>query len=162
MYGLPIDDVDIKILTMLQEDCSTPTARIADEVNLSNTPCYRRIKRLEKDGFITKYKAVLDAGLLGFTSVCFIKLKVRKNAPDKDVHVFKQQVVNHPNVSGVFRVACDFDFLLLTRFRDTAQFNDLIKIIYACNFCVEADYLVVTDEYKNDQTLELHKVAVFS
>lgn len=162
MYGLPIDDVDVKILTMLQEDCSRPTARIADEVNLSITPCYRRIKRLEKEGYIKRYKAELNSHLLGFLSTCFIKVKVRRNAPREDFLFFEQEVVNHPNVSGVFRVACDFDFLIMARFRDTVQFNELICSVYKCKLCVEADYLLVTDEYKNNQRLDLVNLNMFS
>ncbi|MCH2191602.1 MAG: Lrp/AsnC family transcriptional regulator [Gammaproteobacteria bacterium] len=160
MYGLPIDDVDVRILTMLQADCTTSTARIADEVNLSNTPCYRRIKRLEKDGYIKQYRALLDTHMLGYTSVCFIKLKIRKIAVAKNLCAFKQNIVNHPNVSAVFKVASDFDFLLLTRFRNSEQFSDLMTVVSECKFCLEADYLLVTDEFKNDQRLELNQEAM--
>ena len=71
------DQTDLQILRILQEDCRLTTKELAAKVNLSSTPVYDRVKRLEKEGFIRKYVAILDYDKLnkGFSVFCNVKLK---------------------------------------------------------------------------------------
>ena len=72
-----LDAIDLKILRLLQEDARLTTKELAGRVNLSTTPVFERLKRLEREGFIKKYVAVLDAEKLdlGFEVFCSVKLK---------------------------------------------------------------------------------------
>ena len=71
-----LDETDLKLLRLLQEDARLTTKQLAARVNLSTTPVFERLKRLERDGYILKYVAVLDAEKLnlGFEVFCSVKL----------------------------------------------------------------------------------------
>ncbi|MBQ4221480.1 MAG: winged helix-turn-helix transcriptional regulator, partial [Bacteroidales bacterium] len=71
-----IDEIDIKILRALQEDARQTTKELAAKVNLSTTPVFERLKRLEREGYIRQYVAILDAEKLdlGFEVYCSVKL----------------------------------------------------------------------------------------
>ena len=71
-----LDRTDLEILRILQENARLTTKEIASRVHLSTTPVFERMRRLEKEGYIKKYIAVLDAGKLnrGFTVYCCVKL----------------------------------------------------------------------------------------
>ena len=73
----PLDSIDRHILQLLQEDARQTTKQLAANVNLSTTPVFERLKRLEREGYIRKYVAVLDAEKLdlGFEVFCSVKLK---------------------------------------------------------------------------------------
>ena len=77
MNQINLDATDIKLLRLLQEDARLTTKQLAAKVNLSTTPVFERLKRLERDGFIQKYVAILDAEKLnlGFEVFCSVKLK---------------------------------------------------------------------------------------
>ena len=77
MTDVVLDAIDLQILRALQENARLTTKELAAQVNLSTTPVFERMKRLEKAGFIKKYVAVLDAEKLGrgFTVFCSVKLK---------------------------------------------------------------------------------------
>lgn len=72
-----LDETDLKLLRLLQDDARLTTKQLAARVNLSTTPVFERLKRLERDGYILKYVAVLDAEKLnlGFEVFCSVKLK---------------------------------------------------------------------------------------
>lgn len=71
-----LDKTDRAILAALQRDGRMPIARLADTVGLSETPCARRLKRLESDGYIERYRAQLSRKALGFGVVAFVNVKV--------------------------------------------------------------------------------------
>ena len=71
-----LDELDRKILRILQQDASRTTQEIAEEVGLSQTPCWRRINQLKEDGVILRQVAVLDRHKLGFDLCAFIRIKL--------------------------------------------------------------------------------------
>ena len=77
MQDILLDSVDLQILRLMQDNARLTTKELAAKVHLSTTPVFERLKRLEKEGFIKKYIAVLDAEKLGrgFTVFCSVKLK---------------------------------------------------------------------------------------
>ena len=86
MNEMVLDAVDLQILRALQENARLTTKELAARVNLSTTPVFERMKRLEKSGFIKQYVAVLDAEKLGrgFTVFCSVKLKQMNRAVARD------------------------------------------------------------------------------
>ena len=86
MAEFVLDSTDLQILRALQENARLTTKELAARVNLSTTPVFERLKRLERGGFIQKYVAVLDADKLGrgFTVFCSVKLKQMNRGVAKD------------------------------------------------------------------------------
>lgn len=120
-----LDETDIKLLRLLQEDAHLTTKQLAEKVNLSSTPVFERIKRLEKEGFIKKYAAVLDAGKLnrGFMVFTSVKLKqMNRNVANDFVTVIQ----GIPQVAECYNIAGEFDYLLKINAPDMAYYNDFI------------------------------------
>jgi len=120
-----LDETDLKLLRLLQEDAHLTTKQLAERVNLSTTPVFERIKRLENDGFIKKYVAILDAGKLnrGFMVFTSVKLKqMNRNVAQDFVTVIK----DIPQVAECYNIAGEFDYLLKINAPDMAYYNDFI------------------------------------
>lgn len=120
-----LDEIDLKLLRLLQEDAHLTTKQLAEKVNLSTTPVFERIKRLENDGFIKKYVAILDAEKLnrGFKVYTSVKLKqMNRNIANDFVTVIK----DIPQVTECYNIAGEFDYLLKINAPDMAYYNDFI------------------------------------
>lgn len=120
-----LDDTDLKLLRLLQEDAQLTTKQLADKVNLSTTPVFERIKRLENEGFIKKYVAVLDAGKLnrGFMVFTSVKLKQMNRSVAQD---FVTVIKDIPQVAECYNISGEFDYLLKINAPDMAYYNDFV------------------------------------
>ena len=114
-----LDKIDIQILKALQEDARVTTKELAAKVNLSSTPVFERMKRLEKEGYIKKYVAVLDSEKLnhGFVVFCNVKLN---QVNHEIVENFTEKISECYNISG------RFDFLLKVYAPDMRHYQEFI------------------------------------
>lgn len=106
-----MDDTDRKILAILQEDCSLPVAEVASRVNLSQTPCWRRIQRLEAAGVIERRVAILDPDSVGLGLTIFMEVEIGEHS-SAVIERFNAAVHAMPEVMEVYRTAGDADYLL--------------------------------------------------
>ena len=107
-----IDNTDIKILRLLQENSNITTKELAQQVNLSPTPVFERVKQLEKKGFIKKYMAVLDTEKLNRGFVVFCNIKLKQHSIDEITECY--------NISG------EFDFMIKVYVRDMKEYQDFV------------------------------------
>ena len=106
-----LDKTDLQILRILQENARLTTKELASRVSLSSTPVFERLKRLEKEGYIKKYIAVLDAAKLnqGFIVFCSVKLsRLNKEIAEN----FTQIIQGIPEVTECYNISGDYDYLL--------------------------------------------------
>lgn len=123
---MTLDATDRKILTLLQNDASLSLADIADKVNLSPTPCWRRIQKLEEAGVIAKRVALLDAARLNLGVTAFVAVKTSQhNAAWLDR--FAKAVANIPEIVEVYRMSGDVDYLLRVVVPDIAGYDAVYK-----------------------------------
>jgi Lrp/AsnC family transcriptional regulator len=106
-----MDATDLKILSILQRDASVSVAEIAAEVNLSQTPCWRRIQRLERDGVIARRVALLDPDRIGLGLTIFVEIETGDHSGEW-LERFAAAVSEMPEVMEVYRMAGDVDYLL--------------------------------------------------
>ena len=92
-----MDRIDLRILSILQNNANISNIELAQQVNLSPTPCARRVKQLEKEGVIKKTVAVLDAKLLGLDLLAFIFISMDRHTPERFNH-FQSEVVRYSEV----------------------------------------------------------------
>lgn len=106
-----LDKIDLELLRYLQQNSRLTTKELATKVNLSSTPVYDRIKRLEREGFIKRYVAILDYEKLnrGFAVYCNVKLSKINAAIAND---FTKHVKLLPEVSECYNISGDFDYML--------------------------------------------------
>ena len=120
-----LDKIDIQILKLLQNNSNLTTKDLANKVNLSTTPVFERIKRLEKNGFIKKYVAVLDAEKLekGLTVFCNITLKQHTREIGNK---FVKDILEIKEVTECYNVSGDYDFLLKVMVKDMKHYQDFV------------------------------------
>lgn len=106
-----LDSTDIAILRALQRDGRLTNARLAEQVALSETPCWRRLKRLEADGYIAAYRAELNRRKLGYGVVAFVQITLGDHAGDAPLQ-FEQRVAAMPEVLFCHNVTGESDYLL--------------------------------------------------
>ncbi|MFK8030097.1 MAG: Lrp/AsnC family transcriptional regulator [Gammaproteobacteria bacterium] len=121
-----LDQTDRKILEILQNDATLPASDIADRVGLSQSPCWRRINRLEKKGIIKRRVALLDRRALGLNVVVFahIKLSVhgRKALPE-----FENAIRNFPEVLDCFTTTGEVDYILKVVTKDIESYERFFR-----------------------------------
>lgn len=121
-----MDRTDLKILAILQEDASIPVAEIAKRVNLSQTPCWRRIQKLEASGVITGRVALLDPDAIGAGITVFVEVVTGDHSAEWLAR-FADQVQAMPEVMEVYRMAGDVDYLLRVVVGSMTVFDEFYK-----------------------------------
>lgn len=106
-----MDSIDKKLVTLLQEDSKKTTKELSLKLNLSVTAVYERIKKLEREGIIAKYVALLDKNKInkGFVVFCNVKL-IQHNVDN--VTTFENEVVKLTEVLECYHVSGDYDYVL--------------------------------------------------
>lgn len=106
-----LDNTDLAILRAVQENCRLTTKELASKVNLSTTPVFERLRRLEREGYIARYSAILDAEKLdmGFMVFCNVKLQTMNR---ERVIEFTERIRSTEGVAECYNVGGRFDFLL--------------------------------------------------
>ncbi|MEH6616489.1 MAG: Lrp/AsnC family transcriptional regulator [Porticoccus sp.] len=120
------DSVDINILKQLQKDASLTAQEIADRVNLSTSPCWRRINRLEQSGIIKKKVALLDLKKLGMQMVTFVSISLSRNDEDS-LETFEEQVQQFPEIVECYTVTGTMDYFLKIITRDIQHFESFLR-----------------------------------
>lgn len=120
-----LDHIDREILSILQADCRITAKDIATRLSMSKTPVYERIKKLENQGFITKYVALTDPKKAGKGLIIY--LSVLLNNHDKEsINDFVNMVNNMPEVNECYYVSGNIDFLLKVFIRDMDDYHRFI------------------------------------
>ena len=107
----PVDGMDLKILRLLQEDATLSISELGDRVNLSQNACWRRIRRLEAEGYIRRRVALLDAEKLGCGVTVFVTVRAAEHS-DTWLKTFAETVQNIPEIVEFYRMSGDVDYLL--------------------------------------------------
>ncbi|WP_225028189.1 Lrp/AsnC family transcriptional regulator [Xinfangfangia pollutisoli] len=121
-----LDLIDRKIVAELMRDATLPIAQIADKVGLSQTPCWKRIQKLEATGVLTGRVALADPARLGFGLMVFVGIE----APDHGAEwreAFATAIAAIPEIMAVWRMAGEMDYLLQVAVADMASYDQLYK-----------------------------------
>lgn len=121
-----VDNFDLAILAALQEDSDQPAAKVAERVSLSANACWRRIKRLEEEGYIRKRVALLDAAKLGAGVTVFVTLRAAEHSDDW-LDALTSAVRRLPEVVEFYRMSGDVDYLLKIQVADIAAYDRVYK-----------------------------------
>jgi Lrp/AsnC family transcriptional regulator len=121
-----LDAIDLKILTLLQRDASASVAEIAEAVGLSQSPCWRRIQRLEQQGYIRERIAVLDRRRLGFNLEVFVLVRFTREG-EGSLERFEAAVRGAGEVLECHMLMGDVDFLLRVVTRDVESYERFLR-----------------------------------
>ena len=121
-----LDNIDRSILRILQNRADASVRDIALEVGLSQTPCWRRIKRLSQAGIIDKGVTLLNQEMLGFGVTVIVELKL-KQQDEASIAAFEQAVLPIENIMECYSIAGEKDFMLIVVAESVAAYDRLMK-----------------------------------
>ena len=116
-----LDATDRRILGVLQKDCRITNAELSDRVNLSPSACHRRVQRLEDDGFIAAYVALLNNRKMGRATTVFVEITLQGQA-DEVLDAFEREVAKVPDILECHLMAGKADYLIKIVAEDTEDF----------------------------------------
>jgi Lrp/AsnC family transcriptional regulator len=123
-----LDLIDRKILAALMQDATLPVAQIADRVGLSQTPCWKRIQKLQDIGVLTARVALADPDKLGFGLTIFVAIEAPDHSPLwREAFLAATEAL--PQIMEVYRMAGQMDYLLRIAVPDMAAFDRLYKAL---------------------------------
>lgn len=125
MFEDQLDRLDKSILSALARNGRLSMAELAATVGLSKTPVQARVKRLEKDGFIRGYAAVIDRERMGEGHVAFVQVKL-SDTRSAALDAFNRAVQGVPEIEQCHMMAASFDYLLKVRTRDIAAYRRVL------------------------------------
>lgn len=120
-----LDQIDRKILSLLQERGRITNAELADQCNISPPPCLRRVRALEEAGFIKSYHAHLNPEALGFGVTVFLQVKIDNHA-DNELQKFEELALSWHKVRECHTLVGDFDYLLKVVAHDWDDYQNFL------------------------------------
>ncbi len=150
-----LDEIDLQLLHLLQADSTITNKELAEKVNLSPTPVFERVKKLEAQGYIKKYVAILDADKLGRELIVFCNISLKQH--NKEIgHAFVRDIKSLKEVTECYNISGDFDFLLKVMVRDMKHYQDfVINSLGAIENIGSAHSTFVMGEIKNEYGIPL-------
>ncbi len=120
-----LDETDLQILRILQKNAKLTTKELADAVHLTPTPVFERQKRLERQGYIRRYVAVLDPEKLNQGLLVFCKVKL-KQINHEIADAFTRRIMRIPEVTECYNTSGAYDYLLKVRASDMKQYQEFV------------------------------------
>lgn len=123
-----LDRVDLAMLGLLQQDGRLSNAKIAEQLALSETPCWRRLRRLEADGYIAGYQANLNRRKLGFGVLAFVQVSFSSHGGDSSER-FEEVIRATPQVLACHNITGESDYMLQIVARDLDDYAQLVDTV---------------------------------
>jgi DNA-binding Lrp family transcriptional regulator len=118
-----LDELDMKIMTLLQQDSRISFNKIAEKLGISVGTAYNRVRDLEKNGVVRGYTVILDSTKLGFELTALILIQ----AEGKHLEEVETEIAKASSVIAVYDITGDYDAAIVTKFKDRASLNDFVK-----------------------------------
>lgn len=122
----PMDDVDLRLLRTIQSEPDLAVADLARLAGLSQTPAWRRLKRLQDEGYISGRAVLLDAGKLGLTVNVFAYIRLKHHDEDT-LESLEREVQNHAEIVECFSMSGDSDYVLRIMVRSVEDYEKFLK-----------------------------------
>ncbi len=137
-----LDAIDLKILATLQKEGRITKQALAERVNLSPTPCWERLKRLEKAGFIKGYRAEIDLAKLAAMTTVLVEVVLKQHRLE-DFEIFERAVQGIPEIVECLATGGGIDYLLKIVTRDIDAYQRLIDELLAAGIGIERYFTYV-------------------
>ncbi|MEP3631394.1 MAG: Lrp/AsnC ligand binding domain-containing protein [Hyphomicrobiales bacterium] len=121
----PLDDYDQKILDAVSIDGRLSVTDLSKQVGLSKTPCHMRLKRLEEEGYILGYRAIVDPVKLGLDHIAFVEVKLADTSASA-LERFNEAARKLPAIEQCHMIAGGFDYLMKVRTRNITEYRKLL------------------------------------
>ena len=150
-----LDEIDIRLLKALQKDAKANTKELCELLNLSKTPVYERMRRLEKEGVITGYSAIIDNKKVGLPLVVFCNVSLAVH-DDEHIESFKKDIAEINEVMECYSTGGFYDFLLKVVLKDLDEYNKFVfEKLTKVHGIVKMQSSFVLSEIKHKTTLDI-------
>lgn len=149
-----LDDMDIKILTILQKDATMSVTDVGKAVGLSTTPCWRRIQKLEESGVIQRRVAILDPRQINAGVTVFVSIKTDQHSLAW-LETFHAAVEDLPEVVEFYRMSGEVDYLMRVVVPDIAAYDAFYKKLIARVAIAKVSSAFAMEQIKNTTALPL-------
>jgi Lrp/AsnC family transcriptional regulator len=149
-----LDAIDLRVLGLLQEDASLSVADVAEAIHLSQNACWRRIKRLEEEGYILRRVALLDPARLNLGVVVFVSVRAQEHSEDW-LGAFAEAVRKIPEVVEIYRMSGDVDYLMKVRVADIAAYDAVYKKLIRSVRLTDVSSAFAMEELKHTTAIPL-------
>jgi DNA-binding Lrp family transcriptional regulator len=146
-----IDDVDLRILSVLRDDCRLSFNKIARKLGISVGTAFNRVKNLEKKGILKGYSAIVDSAKLGYSLTAIIMVQ----AEGMFITDIENEIAKTANVVAVYDITGDYDATVIAKFKDRAGLNSFIKNLLAIPHIKRTVTNVALNIVKEDRGVEL-------
>ena len=152
---MTFDTVDIKLLTFLQQDSKQTNKELSYKLNLSVTAIYERIKKLEKEGVINNYVALINKDKVEKDFIAFCHVKLIQHSQEYVVR-FETEVANIPEVLECYHISGDYDYLLKVLVKDMRAFREfMVEKLTTIDHIGSTHSMFVINEVKHTTAISL-------
>lgn len=156
MLTVQLEPQDLRILTALQANARLTNVELSEQVNLSPSQCYRRLKRLEEQGFVKDYAAIVSRRAVGLDVMAFVSVTLEKHGEDP-ARAFNEAVNRFPEILECWAVSGDSDYLLRVVSTDLRSFsNFLMRDMLSLPMVAGVKSTILLEEEKNTTALPLN------
>jgi len=121
----PLDAIDLRILDLLQQDAKLTNKEIGAQLSMTTTPVYERIKKLEENGYISQYVALVDRKKLGYPLVAYCNVSLKEHS-NNYLQIFEREVLSLDEVIECYHIAGLYDYMLKVLARDMGSYQNFI------------------------------------
>ena len=151
-----LSKIDRNILRLLQKDGRMSYTELSKQVGLSVTPCIDRVKRLEKDGVINGYTALINPEFLDAALVVFVHIRLSRTSQEQ-FEAFREAVISLPEVQECYLVTGNFDYLIKARVADMAAYREFLgNALLQLPGVQESTSYVVMEQLKETLEVPVH------
>lgn len=151
---ISLSEADIRILRVMQEDATLSVAAIAEAVHMSHNACWRRIKRLEEEGVISRRVTLLDPAALGLDMTVFVTIRASEHS-EEWLNSFAAAVRAIPEVVEFYRMSGDVDYLLKLRVQNITAYDAVYKRLIKAVRLTDVSSAFAMEELKHTTALPL-------
>jgi len=152
-----LDEIDRKILNILQFDSSLSMDEISEKINLSRNACWRRIRRMEEENIIKARVALINPSSINLGLLIFVM--IRTNSHDIDWAVkFEKVVTTFPEIIGAHRMAGDLDYILRVRVKDVKDYDKFYQNLISKISISDISASFVMDDMKDTTALPTNRI----
>ncbi|MBS7614398.1 Lrp/AsnC family transcriptional regulator [Candidatus Bathyarchaeota archaeon] len=146
-----IDEVDFKIINLLQEDSRLSFNKVASKLGISAGTAFNRIKNLEERGIIKGYTVIVDPAKVGYAMTALVLIQA-EGAHLSDV---EKEIAKIDNVVSVYDITGDFDIAVIARFMDRTSLNEFIKGLLAVPYVKRTVTNIILNIVKEDMRIKI-------
>ncbi|MCB1462309.1 MAG: Lrp/AsnC family transcriptional regulator [Nitratireductor sp.] len=149
-----LDEFDLRILRELQRDATLSAEALAERIHLSRNAAWRRMRRLESEGYLKARVALVDAEKLGLGLAVVIMVRTQAHDPDW-LERFRAAALSMPEIISVWRMSGDLDYVLRARVRDMKDYDRLYREMIARIPLADVSASFVMEEIRETTELPL-------